>query len=172
MNTFTKSIVIASTFATIAATAFTSVSASAAIKVSDNNTAVFNIGGTIDPMCKINSQGHANAASLILDETNTTQEVGTLSVWCNTGSNATTKYSSANNGYLVSGEHKIAYKLDVGNFVSNVALTSEYTASSTQAGFDRNGASEAHALKVTPLSTGLDAAGDYSDTITVTVSYN
>lgn len=168
MNTFTKSIVIASTLAT----AIASVSATAAIKVSDNNTAVFNIGGTIDPMCKVNSQGHANAAALILDETNATQEVGTLRVWCNTGGNATTKYASANNGYLVSGEHRIAYTLDVGNFLSNVDLTSDYTASSTSAGFDRNGASEAHALKVTPLSTGLDAAGDYSDTITVTVSYN
>ena len=168
MNTFTKSIVIASTLVS----AIASASTVAAIKVSDTNTAVFNIGGTIDPMCKVNSTGHANASSLIIDQSNTTQEVGTLRVWCNTGGSATTKYSSANNGYLVSGQNRVAYTLDVGNFASNVDLTSDYTASNTAAGFDRNGASEAHTLKVTPLSTGLDAAGEYSDTITVTVSYN
>lgn len=155
---------------------FTSVvvsgSVTAAISVSDTNAAVFNIGGTIEAMCKVNSTGSANAASLVIDETNTAQDIGTLEVWCNTGRNATTKYSSSNNGFLVDGTKRIAYTLDVGSFANAIDLASDYTASATAAGSDRNGASEAHALKITPISTGLDLAGQYSDTITVTVSYN
>ncbi|MFT4926075.1 MAG: spore coat protein U-like protein [Phenylobacterium sp.] len=156
----------------IAASLFTTLQATAAISVSDTNSAVFILGGTIEPMCKVNSTASAGASALIIDETNASQDVGTLEVWCNTGSNATTKYASANNGFLVDGSKKIAYTLDVGNFASDIDLASEYTASATEAGTDRNGTSQGHALKVTPQSTGLDAAGTYSDTITVTVSYN
>jgi spore coat protein U-like protein len=168
MKAFTKSLVVA----TAIVSALSSVAATAAIKVSDSNTAVFNIGGTIDAMCKVNSTGHANASSLVLDQNNATQEIGVLEVWCNTGDNATTKYSSANNGFLVSGDDKIAYTLDVGNFASAVDLATDYTADTTAAGTDKNGSAESHTLKITPQSTGLDAAGDYADTITVTVSYN
>ncbi|MCJ8272195.1 MAG: hypothetical protein MJK04_22700 [Psychrosphaera sp.] len=156
----------------IIASAVASMSATAAITVSDTNSAVFIIGGTIESMCKVNSDSSANASSLIIDETNTSQDIGTLEVWCNTGSNATTKYSSLNNGFLVDGVNKVAYTLDVGNFANNVDLSSEYTASATEAGTDNTGTSQSHALKITPLSTGLDMAGNYSDTITVTVSYN
>jgi spore coat protein U-like protein len=73
---------------------------------------------------------------------------------------------------LVDGSKKIAYTLDVGTFANAIDLSSEYTASATEAGTDNNGTSKSHTLKVTPISTGLDAAGSYSDTITVTVSYN
>lgn len=164
MKTLIKTIVAGSVLASMTATAD--------ISVSDTNTAVFNIGGTIEPMCKVKSLASAGAASLVIDENNTTQDIGTLEVWCNTGRNATTKYASANNGFLVDGANKIGYTLDVGSIASAVDLTSEYTASSTNAGTGRNGASENHTLKVTPKSTGLDYAGSYSDTITVTVSYN
>jgi hypothetical protein len=47
MNTLLKTIIFAS--------AVTSVSATAAITVSDTNSAIFNIGGTIDAMCKVKS---------------------------------------------------------------------------------------------------------------------
>jgi hypothetical protein len=164
MNTLLKTIIFAS--------AVTSVSATAAITVSDTNSAIFNIGGTIDAMCKVKSTGSANAAALIIDESNTTQDIGTLEVWCNTGRNATTKYSSSNNGFLVDGANKIAYTLDVGSFASAIDLASDYTASATEAGTDKTGSTKSHALKITPISTGLDYAGQYSDTITVTVSYN
>ncbi|MFT4926739.1 MAG: spore coat protein U-like protein [Phenylobacterium sp.] len=164
MNTLLKSILVAS--------AVTSMSAASQITVSDTNTAIFNIGGTIDAMCKVNSTGSAGASSLLIDETNTTQDIGTLAVWCNTGRNATTKYASANNGFLVDGSNKVAYTLDVGSIASDIDLATDYTASATAAGTDKTGTSEDHILKITPLSTGLDAAGNYSDTITVTVSYN
>lgn len=156
----------------VAASALASMTATANISVSDTNTAVFNIGGTIEPMCKVNSVASASAQTLIFNETNATQDIGTLAVWCNTGNNATTKYASANNGFLVDGANKIGYTLDVGSIASAIDLTSEYTAANTDAGSDRNGTSSDHVLKITPKSTGLDYAGTYSDTITVTVSYN
>ena len=154
------------------ATMVASLPAIGQISVTDTNSAVFNIGGTIQPLCKVKSVAAAGASSLVIDATNATQDIGSLEVWCNTGRNATTKYASANNGFLVDGNNKIAYTLNVGNIASNVDLASEYTAANTDAGTDRNGTSKSHALKVTPQSTGLDYAGTYSDTITVTVSYN
>ena len=164
MKTFTKSTIFAALVA--------STSATAQISVTDTNTAVFNIGGTIEAMCKVKSSSAAGASALVLDQTNTTQDIGTLEVWCNTGRNATTKYSSANNGFLVDGANKIAYTLNVGTIASDIDLASDYTASNTDAGTDRNGTSKSHALKITPLSNGLDNAGNYSDTITVTVTAN
>ena len=168
MNTFTKAL----TKTLIIASTVTSLSVTAAISVSDTNTAAFNFGGTIEAMCKVKSTGSNNASALVIDETNSTQDIGSLEVWCNTGSNATTKYASLNNGFLVDGANKIAYTMDVGSFANNVDLSSEYTASATEAGTDKTGTSKSHALKITPQSTGLDMAGNYSDTITVTVSYN
>ncbi len=164
MKTLIKTIVAASVLASMTATAN--------ISVSDTNTAVFNIGGTIEPMCKVKSVASLNAQSIVLDENNATQEIGTLEVWCNTGRSATTKYASANSGFLVSGDKKIGYTLDVGALASAVDLSNEYTASNTTAGSDSSGTTAGHTLKITPKSNGLDYAGDYSDTITVTVSYN
>lgn len=155
-----------------AATVLTAMSANAGISVTDTNQAVFNFGGTIEPMCKVKSTASASAANLTIDQNNATQDIGTLEVWCNTGRSATTKYASANNGFLVDGANKIGYTLDVGSFANAVDLASEYTAANTDAGADRNGTSKSHDLKITTKSTGLDYAGSYSDTITVTVSYN
>ena len=157
---------------TLIVSALTSMTATAKISVSDTDTAVFNIGGTILSTCKVNGTSSAKASSLVIDESNVTQDIGTLDVWCNTGGNATTIYSSANNGFLVDGANKVAYTLDVGDIASDVSLTSNYTASATAAGSGDQGDSQSHDLKITPISTGLDYAGDYSDTITVTVSYN
>lgn len=142
------------------------------ISVTDSNTASFNFAGIIEPMCKINGADNAQASSLDLTQSNTSQNIGTLEVWCNTGRTATTDYSSANNGYLINGSNRIAYTLDVGDDVQNVDLTSGYSNSNTQAGSDRNGAGKSQTLKITPQSNGLEDAGEYSDTITVTVAYN
>ncbi len=156
----------------VASALLTSLSANANISVSDSNQAEFRFGGTIEPMCKVKSTASADASALTLDENNATQEIGSLEVWCNTGRSATTKYSSQNNGFLVSGDNRIGYTLDVGSFASAVDLANDYTASTTDAGTDRNGTTKSHALKITTKSNGLDQAGSYSDVITVTVSYN
>lgn len=155
---------------TLIAVVFTSLATTASINDSDTDSAVFDISAIIEETCKVKSTG--SASSLVIDSSNTVQQIGTLEVWCNTGRNASTKYSSANNGYLVSGNNKVAYTLDVGNMTSDVNLNSDYTAASTDAGSGIKGETQAHELKIRPISTGLDLAGEYSDTITVTVSYN
>lgn len=165
MKTLLKTALIAS--------AFTSMAATAAISDSDTNTAVFNIAGTVQDTCKVKSNSAANASSLVIDSTQTLQSIGTLEVWCNTGRNATTTYSSANKGKLVNADNKeVAYTLDVGNIQSGINLSTDYTAASTDAGTGVSGASNSHDLKIKPLSTGLEYAGEYTDTITVTVSPN
>lgn len=142
----------------------------AEVSPSDNNTTSFNFGGTIAPMCKV-AGAQNNTAALTLSS-NTSQDIGTLEVWCNTGRDATTKYSSANNGYLVDGDNRIAYTLDVGELGQNIDLASDFADTNTQAGQGNDGAGKTQTLKVTPKGTGLESAGSYSDTITVTVAYN
>lgn len=164
MKTLLKTALIAS--------AFTSLAATATMYDTDTDSAVFNIGGTIEEMCKVKSTSNLSASSLVIDASVKVQDIGTLEVWCNTGRAAVTKYSSANKGYLVSGDNKVAYTLDVGTLASDIILSNEYTVSGTTAGSDVNGETESHALKIRPIATGLEFAGKYSDTITVTVSYN
>lgn len=156
----------------IALTAALSLPVSADVSVTDTNTAVFNFGGTIEPMCKVKGNDNGQASTLNLAQNNTTQDIGTLEVWCNTGRNATTDYASANNGYLVSGSNRIAYTLDVGDNVQNVDLSSGFTNANTEAGSDNTGSGKSQTLKITPQANGLEDAGQYSDTITVTVAYN
>jgi spore coat protein U-like protein len=163
MNTLLKTTLIAATLA--------SLNVNAGISVGDDNTAEFTFGGTIAKMCKVTST-NAETSTLVLGASPQTQPIGTMEVWCNTGSNATTKYASANNGVLKSGDNEIAYTLTVGSIKSDMSLTTEQTLSATAAGSNRAGDSEAHILQITPQSNGLDLAGTYSDTITVTVSFN
>jgi spore coat protein U-like protein len=157
---------------TIVTTLFASVAAYTAISESDTNTAVFNFGGTVEEICKVKSAGTASASSLVIDSSNTAQTIGTLEVWCNTGRSASTKYASSNNGYLVNGDNQIAYTLAVGDLATDMDLSQAQVLSATDAGSDTKGSAKEHVLKIKPVTTGVDLAGDYSDTITVTVSYN
>lgn len=167
MQTLLKATLSVSVFTAMAVTA----TVTATVSDSDTDTAVFNLGGTIEETCKVKGTKNANISSLVIDSSNTAQEIGRLEVWCNTGRNATTKYSSANDGYLVNGNNKVAYTLDIGNEANDLDLSREYTVSSTEAGSGVTGETKAQTLKIKPLATGLDIAGEYSDTITVTVSY-
>ncbi|ODB35677.1 hypothetical protein BB427_17070 [Pseudoalteromonas sp. BMB] len=166
MNTLLKSLFVAS--------AITSMTAAAAVVETTGNEASFTFEGTIEAMCKTDS-GSNSVTNLNLDSTQETQEIGTLDVWCNTGENATTEYSSANGGFLVADNgknSKIAYTLDIGS-TSGVDLQSgTYKHLATLAGTGSAGETQATTLKITPQSNGLNDAGTYSDTITVTVSPN
>ncbi|KJY92513.1 hypothetical protein CWB89_12270 [Pseudoalteromonas piscicida] len=166
MNTLLKSLFVAS--------AITSMTAAAAVVETTGNEASFTFEGTIEAMCKTDS-GSNSVTNLNLDSTQETQEIGTLDVWCNTGENATTEYSSANGGFLVADNgksSKIAYTLDIGS-TSGVDLQSgTYKHLTTLAGTGSAGDTQATTLKITPQSNGLNDAGTYSDTITVTVSPN
>jgi spore coat protein U-like protein len=164
MNTLIKSVSLVTTVG--------SLSALAAVSVSDTNSASFNFSGTIEPVCKVKGSDSNGATAMVIDQNNTTQDIGSLEVWCNTGRTATTNYSSANKGFLVDGSNQIAYTLSVGDGSAAIDLAGGYTDANTETGSDSNGTGKTSALKITPQSNGLDAAGQYSDTITVTVSYN
>jgi hypothetical protein len=157
---------------TLLTSAVASISVTAGITFSGINRVASNNGGIVEAMCKVKSSGSTSISPLVIDETNTPQDVGTLDVWCNTGRSATTKYSSSNNGFLVDGANKIGYTLDVGNSANEIDLASDYTSSEIDASTDSKGASKPHALKITLNSADVDYASEYSDTITVTVSYN
>ncbi|MEJ6476610.1 hypothetical protein [Pseudoalteromonas piscicida] len=166
MKTLLKTLFVAS--------AITSMSAAAAVVTTTGNEASFTFEGTIQPMCKTDS-GSNSVTNLNLDATQETQEIGTLDVWCNTGKNAVTEYSSANGGYLMADNQqksKIAYTLDIGTTAGVDLQNGTYRHLTTLAGTGTSGETQATALKITPQSNGLDDAGTYSDTITVTVSPN
>jgi len=149
----------------------TSITADTAVSKSDNSTAVFNFGGTINEICKIKSVGTLGASSLVIDSSNIAQSVGTLEVWCNNGRNPSTNYVSSNNGYLVSGNNQIPYTLAVGSISNELDLSTAQKINATEAGSGKTGTGKIYELKIKPTTTGLDLAGDYSDTITVTVGY-
>jgi hypothetical protein len=68
------------------------------------------------------------------------------------------------------------YALSIGSFATEVYLANDYTASASATdagtGTDNKGTAKAHELKITPISTGSEAAGNYTGIITVIVSYN
>ncbi|WP_105169103.1 hypothetical protein [Pseudoalteromonas sp. T1lg23B] len=166
MNTLLKSLFVAS--------AITSMSAAAAVAQTTGTEASFSFEGTIEPMCKTDS-GTNSVTGLNLDSTQETQEIGTLDVWCNTGENATTEYSSANGGFLVADNaqsSKIAYTLSIGNTTGVDLQGGTYKHLTTLAGTGSTGETQATSLKITPQTNGMNDAGTYSDTITVTVSPN
>ena len=141
------------------------------VKVSDTASTTFHFGGTVAASCKVNNIAASGASNLTINGDNAAQNIGSLEVWCNTGNNASTQYTSANGGFLVSGDNKIAYTLAVGDG-SEIDLARDYINSNTNAGTGSDGSTASHQLTITPKATGLDSAGEYSDTITVTVTYN
>ena len=173
MHSFKKTIIsaLAITQAIVLTPFVLSSNALANINTADTSSTTFHFGGTIAASCKVNSNASLNANSLNLLDNSASQDIGTLEVWCNTGGNATTRYRSANQGFLVSGDNKIPYSLSLGQD-ENISLSQEHINNATTAGTGTDGQTEAQLLKVTTQGTGLDSAGDYSDTITVTVAYN
>ena len=168
MSTLLKSLLVA--------TAITSMGTAAVVLDTSGIEAKFAFEGTIEPLCKTSSGNNNNVTSLKLDASQQTQEIGTLDVWCNTGENATTEYTSANGGFLVASNtqgSKIAYTLNIGDTAGIDLESGTYKhTKATGAGTGDTGETQATSLKITPQSNGLNDSGTYSDTITVTVSPN
>ncbi len=164
MKTLTKTLAILTTAATFAA--------NASISVEDDATTNFEIGGTIPSECKVSSSALSGASSLDLSTTDA-QNAATVSVWCNTGqASANTTYSSENDGRLFNSDRNeyISYLLDIGS-TSNVNLNSDHVESQT-AGSGTSGTSADTTIAIRPQVNGFESEGNYTDTITVTVSYN
>ncbi|XOV77500.1 MAG: hypothetical protein ACFHVJ_00230 [Aestuariibacter sp.] len=164
MKTFTKTIALLSTVVAL--------TAQADIAVSDTDSTSFDIGGEIQPECKVSNSALNTATALDLSSTDA-QTAANVSIWCNTGQGtASTTYSSQNAGFLVneSGK-KIAYKIDIDGTANDLALTSDQTVAQ-QSGQGVEGADATKAVSIKPVVTGFEFAGTYSDTIEVTVAYN
>lgn len=171
MKLFKKTYLKASTKLIIALAASTALYANATISVSDNDQTSFDIGGQIQPECKVNNYSPERSVSLDL-ASGEAQTTASVSLWCNTGQGtAKTTYSSLNKGYMVSEEgKKIAYAVDISGTVNGMLLTSAQTVNQvTGKGVD--GSEATRSVKVKPLITGFEYAGTYRDTIEVTVSY-
>lgn len=160
MKTFTK------TLAILAVTA--AFSANAAIDAADTNSTQFVVGGTVAELCKVNST-ELNTNSLDLTTTNA-QDAATVNVWCNNGTSSnTTTFTSENNGVLVSNDtnETIAYSLTYGGQAIQLGVGASFSS-----GTGVNGATEDRTVQIAAAVTGLEDAGAYSDTITVTVAPN
>lgn len=164
MKTLIKTIAIVSSVAAL--------NANATISVSDTDQTSFDIGGQILPECKVNNTTTAGASTLNLASSDA-QQVASVEIWCNTGqSTANTTYASTNNGVLRNeNNQEIQYTVDISDTQSDVSLSSAQTFAQSS-GSDVQGASVARTVAIKPVITGFEYAGTYSDTISVTVSYN
>jgi spore coat protein U-like protein len=142
-----------------------------AVAVSDTEQTSFEIGGEILSECKVSNNTLTGATTLDLTST-TAQAAADVSIWCNTGqSTATTTYTSENAGKLVhdSAGHQIGYELEVGGQTLDL---SQARSISQIAGAGTDGSTQSTTVSIKPLVTGFEYAGAYTDTITVTVTFN
>jgi hypothetical protein len=157
----------------------------AEIGLSATNTDEFTLGGTIAPECKVTTTGQ-NLTSLDLSQAavdaagTSGQQSAAVNTWCNTGADTvTTTISSLNNGNLVSGDgDSIAYTINLGDstlgdeVLTGVSLNTDQTLElgvSTGANIT-TGEQKTRYLSVVPSVSGYEVAGDYQDTISVTVT--
>ncbi|PYE33254.1 hypothetical protein DFP83_10491 [Idiomarina fontislapidosi] len=167
MKTSVKTLLVASLFTTTAAVA-------EQMDLSNTDTTSFTVNGTVEKVCKVdNSSGPSKTIAL---DGIATAGFG-VGFWCNTSAMPTITYSSQNGGVLALNNDPqagfIPYTMDHGSAVG-VSLTSPYSmaGNGNMVGNNTNGDLHRRTLKVSPAPTGYERAGDYSDTITVTVTPN
>ncbi|MCC2607419.1 Csu type fimbrial protein [Planctobacterium marinum] len=137
----------------------------------ENSTSI-EMGGTIEPTCKVRNNVKQRAVNLDLSSSRA-QRTNNVFIWCNTGqSNAQATYNSLNGGYLRSENgDSIPYLFTVANTAANLSLTSPQTVTQ-RTGSGTAGKDKGRVIKVTPQINGFEYAGVYRDTIEVTVSFN
>ena len=143
-----------------------------AISVTDDNIALLDFGGSIDPVCKVRT--NVKNRSLNLDLTSATrQRTSGIFIWCNTGQNQTqTTYSSDNDGFLVNENgNTIPYLIQIPQTLDNTSLATPQTVSQ-RTGSGTSGKDRGRNIRVIPQVTGFEYAGTYRDTIRVTVAVN
>lgn len=154
--------------------AATALNAQASIELSHTHETSFQIGGTVEAQCKVNSIQSTNAASLNLASTSA-QEIATVEIWCNTTqSTPTTTYASANSGKLANNKHTgqdIAYLLDIDQTQTGMSLTNPQTVNQ-DVSTGVTGSSTSRTVSIRPQVSGYEYEGGYSDTISVTVALN
>ena len=141
--------------AALVATAF------AAPAMAQNASGTIQLKGNVALSCTIAVQDLGQSLSLKNGESNKT--VGSVTETCNSGSGYKITLASANAGKLKSGNFTIDYQVNYDSFTG--ALTSQAVVDRANAQFNKRSD-----LKVTVPASDQYIAGDYADTVTVTIA--
>lgn len=129
--------------------------------VAQNSAGSLSLRGNMPMSCAISVQDLNATWNLTAGESAKT--VGSVTETCNAGNGYSISLASANGGKLKSGANEINYSVD---YDSNAgALTSQMVVERATAQFGKKSD-----LKVTVPGSSQYVAGDYADTITVTIA--
>ncbi|MFV3130034.1 spore coat protein U domain-containing protein [Niveispirillum sp. KHB5.9] len=132
-----------------------------AASLAQSNSGGVSLRGTMPMSCAIAVQDMNATWNLTSGESSKT--VGSVTESCNAGNGYSISLASANGGKLKSGANEIAYTVDYDSSAGN--LTSQMVVQRASAQFGKKSD-----LKVTVPISGQHVAGDYADTITVTIA--
>lgn len=135
--------------------------AAAAPAMAQNANGTIQLRGNVQLSCTISVQDQGQSLNLKNGENQKT--VGTVTESCNSGSGYKITLVSANSGKLKSGNTTIDYQVNYDN--QGGALTSQMVVDRATAQFNKRAD-----LKVTVPASEQYVAGDYADTITVTIA--
>ncbi|MFV3131224.1 spore coat protein U domain-containing protein [Niveispirillum sp. KHB5.9] len=133
----------------------------AAPAMAQNASGTIQLKGTVALSCTIAVQDLGQSLALKAGETNKT--VGSVTETCNSGNGYKITLASANAGKLKSGNFTINYSVAYDSFSG--ALTSQAVVDRATAQFGKKSD-----LKVTVAASDQYIAGDYADTVTVTIA--
>lgn len=132
-----------------------------AASLAQSSSGGVSLRGTMPMSCAIAVQDMNATWNLTSGESAKT--VGAVTETCNAGNGYSISLASANGGKLKSGANEIAYTVDYDSSAGN--LTSQMVVQRASAQFGKKSD-----LKVTVPISGQHVAGDYADTITVTIA--
>lgn len=151
-----------STFIAKIAAATLITAAFAAPALAQNASGNIQLRGSVALSCSIAVQDLGQSLALVTGESNKT--VGSVTETCNSGSGYKITLASANAGKLKSGNFTIDYTVSYDNATAS-ALTSQLVVDRATAQFGKKSD-----LKVNVPASSQYIAGDYADTVTVTIA--
>ena len=134
----------------------------AAPAMAQNATGTIQLRGNVALSCSIAVQDLGQALSLTAGESNKT--VGSVTETCNSGSGYRISLASSNAGKLKSGNFTIDYTVSYDNAAA-AALTSQLVVDRATAQFGKKSD-----VKVNVPASSQYIAGDYADTVTITIA--
>jgi spore coat protein U-like protein len=149
------------TFARACALTVATAAAFAAPALAQNANGTIQLRGNVALSCTIAVTDLSQSLSLKAGESLKT--VGTVSETCNSSNGYKITLASSNAGKLKSGTNEITYQVNYDN--TSGSLTSQMVVDRASAQFAKSSS-----LKVTVPASDQYIAGDYTDTITVTIA--
>jgi spore coat protein U-like protein len=149
------------TFARAAVLTVATAAAFAAPALAQNANGTIQLRGNVALSCTIAVTDLSQSLSLKAGENQKT--VGSVTETCNSGNGYKITLASTNAGKLKSGNNEITYQVNYDN--QGGGLTSQMVVDRANAQFNKKSD-----LKVTVPASDQYIAGDYSDTITVTIA--